>query len=297
MKRFTLIAVALLVVAGAAITIVQGEVFSFQTHDAGENGIVARQGSSQGFKELTTYGDYVCAVKVDGYVECYSNGADTHAIVSEVPAERFASVEISDEFACGITQNGTLRCWGNLDVTDTGGAMPQPTASPLPQPITTPDPPEIDPCEILHGRFFLPVDYESAWDADCVFRIDALDGGRRYYKYFRFTVLSTRGNPWVATLESEVDTYMYLWRWTADAKQWELVDENDDFEGLGTNSRIVWNPAVVDRYIIDVTTYHANTLGNFTLTLEEELGGNTQTAGIEPGRIGTSDPDIPLPSR
>lgn len=289
MKRFTPIVVALLVVAVAAITIIQGEVFSFQAHDAERSGIVAQQNSSQGFKELTTYDDYVCAIKVDGYVECYSNGADTHSIVSEVPAERFVSVEISDEFACGITQSGTLRCWGNLDVTDTGGAMPQPKA--------TPGAPEIDPCEILHGRFFLPVDYESAWDADCVFRIDASDGGSRYYKYFRFAVLSTGGNPWVATLESEVDTYMYLWRWNADAEQWDLVDENDDFEGLGTNSRIVWSPVVADRYIIDVTSYYSNTLGNFTLTLEEEFGGNPKTAGIEPGRIGTSDPDIPLPSR
>ena len=67
-------------------------------------------------------------------------------------------------------------------------------------------------------------------------------------------------------MTSDEDTYLVLCEYDTDDSI--SCVENDDYEGLGTNSKIEWTPSVDKAYQIEITTYEAETVGDFTLTLE-----------------------------
>ena len=70
-------------------------------------------------------------------------------------------------------------------------------------------------------------------------------------------------------LTSDEDTYMLLWEWDSDVQDFVFVDSNDDLATGNTNSRIEWTPVDGRTYLLDLTTYTANTLGDFTLNIGE----------------------------
>ena len=74
---------------------------------------------------------------------------------------------------------------------------------------------------------------------------------------------------------------MLLWEIDAATDELTLVDENDDIVQGNTNSRITWTPTQGNSYLIDLTTYNANTLGDFTLTIE---AGSASPQGSSSGQ-------------
>ena len=90
--------------------------------------------------------------------------------------------------------------------------------------------------------------------------------GDRYYRYVEFEALS--GDAWEAALASSEDTVLVLFEWDAASESWEFVEMNDDVEQDNTNSRIEWTSVAGQSYRLDVTTYEATTLGDFTLTVD-----------------------------
>ena len=119
-------------------------------------------------------------------------------------------------------------------------------------------------------------------------RDDVADGDR-YYRYVAFSATLV-GPSWIATLTSDdADTYMVLWEWDADQADYVLVDSNDDLEQDNANSRIEWTPVQGQHYLLDLTTYTANTLGEFTFTLEEGTASAQGQGSTGEQSIGQSD--------
>ena len=150
---------------------------------------------------------------------------------------------------------------------------PTPTVTPTPTPVP-------DPCQLVLPTDTLPVTVTGSWidDAECVYPVDLPDAasGDRYYRYVEFEVISASG-AWTATLTSSEDTYMLLWELDADTDILTFIDENDDIVQGNTNSGITWTPTEGKMYLLDLTTYEANTLGDFTLTIE---GGSSSMQGL-----------------
>lgn len=154
-------------------------------------------------------------------------------------------------------------------------ATPEPTATAVPEPA--------DPCFIpMPPGSSLPTTIESSWIEECVCprAIAGVEDGDRYYRYTSFSVRSVSAD-WIATLTSDHDTYMLLWEYDVASEQWSLVGENDDMAQGNTNSRIQWTPTEGKSYSIHITTYNANTLGDFTLSIESE-GANSQGSSYSP---------------
>ena len=169
-----------------------------------------------------------------------------------------------------------------------------PTPMPTPTPVTPAPTPVADACQMeMPAVFILPVTIEESWIEQCVlpYELEDVADGDRYYRYVAFSV-SLAPVPWIATVESdEEDTYMLLWELDDAAEEWTLVEENDDIErNVNTNSRIEWMPVAGKTYMIDITTWDADTLGDFTLTLEAK-GGTSQSSSAEngAGHVGLSD--------
>ncbi|MCY3542795.1 MAG: S8 family serine peptidase [Chloroflexi bacterium] len=147
-----------------------------------------------------------------------------------------------------------------------------------PTPTVTPTPtPEPDPCELdIPDTFTLPLTVTGSWidDTECVYPIELPDAesGDRYYRWVGFEAIFASGD-WTATLTSNEDTYMLLWEYDDDSADWILIDENDDIVRGNTNSGITWTPTQGKSYLLDLTTYKANTLGDFTLTIEAASSG------------------------
>ena len=126
---------------------------------------------------------------------------------------------------------------------------------PLPAPPTPPAP--TDPCiEPLAGLVTIIWD----WDEDaCASEVP----GRGYARYFSFTV--AQASEVTITLESEVDTYLYLRE--GQDRSGEPLHENDDLESGDTNSRIT-TPLAAGTYTVEATTYDPRQTGDFTLSFE-----------------------------
>ena len=169
-------------------------------------------------------------------------------------------------------------------------ATPEPTASPTPtatpEPTPTPtatvgsqaeasgsegeqDAPEPNACALRlpDGDGALPITIEGSWLEECVYphELEDVKDGDRYYRYVEIETLS--GDSWEAALESSEDTVLVLSVWDAASESWALVEMNDDIQQDNTNSRIEWTSVAGQSYLLDITTYEATTLGDFTLTL------------------------------
>ena len=85
------------------------------------------------------------------------------------------------------------------------------------------------------------------------------------------------------TLESEVDTYLYLRE--GDARSGGFLHENDDHDNAGlskTTDSQIKQTLPAGKYTIEATTYVAATAGSFTLTVSG-LSGTTAGPGPGPG--------------
>ena len=160
------------------------------------------------------------------------------------------------------------------------GATPEPTATMAPTATPTPVP---NPCELdLPAAGALPVTVEGSWIEECVYPLDLGDSvadGDRYYRSVTFTATVVAAD-WIATLTSEQDTYLILWEWDEDAEEYVRLTENDDITLGNTNSRIEWTPVLGQDYLLDLTTYTADTLGDFALTLESSTASGQNSQGL-----------------
>ena len=157
---------------------------------------------------------------------------------------------------------------------------PTPTATLVPgapTPTVTPTAtPEPDPCELVLPTGTLPLTVTGSWidDTECVYPVELPNAasGDRYYRWVGFEATFASVD-WTATLTSNEDTYMLLWEYDDDSGELTFVDENDDIVRGNTNSGITWTPTLGKSYLLDLTTYDANTLGDFTLTIEAASSG------------------------
>ena len=316
MKKLTLIAVALLMVVVAAVTVLAGgEALSFSAADApASKPIAQQQAQPQNYNSESYYfgPDFMCLIYGDTEtIECF--GSDAYSIVSAAPTERgFTRIDGGETYACAWNASDSFDyCWGSITrrpsttlptpeptvgPTPEPTSIPEPTAvpttvppgpNPTPEPTSTPEPtPDLADCQISIGSGTLPITATGTWtvDADCEYPIEAPGGGSpRYFNFAQFEVTSSQGQ-WTATLESTVDTYLYLWEYT-QAREYIAIAENDDGEGIGSNSRIAWTPVVGKTYVLDATTFNSNELGDFTLTITSSGGGSPQGTSIEQSEI------------
>ena len=149
-----------------------------------------------------------------------------------------------------------------------------------------PDDTEPNPCKLSLPDDPLPITIEGSWLAECVYpyELDDVRDGDRYYRYVEFETLSSES--WVTALESSEDTVLVLFELDAASESWVLVEMNDDIQPGNTNSRIEWTSVAGQSYLLDVTTYEATTLGDFTLTLNA-AAGSAQNSMIQPNTQST----------
>ena len=134
--------------------------------------------------------------------------------------------------------------------------------APDPQPVPEPEP-EAGACiESVDGDATV----EASWDDGCLSDKAALSGtGDRYARFYTFTLDEVADV--TITLESDEDAYLYLL--SGHGRSGTVLYEEDDIVyGVNTNSRLSENLDAGD-YTIEATTYHAQTDGDFTLTIEE----------------------------
>ena len=316
MKRFISVAAALAIVVVAAVAILaSGEVLSFSAPGAGDSVIdiaPADQAQPRDYdasSERYYFGpDFMCQIFVEGNIGCY--GSDAHDVVSEVPSGvGFSQIDGGDTYACAYhTTDRFNYCWGSITrrpstiqptATSEPTATPEATATALPPGVTpeataTSEPtasvgPATDSCEVpVPSSFTLPLTLSGSWTDDCVLAVELenVADGDRYFRWVGF-VPSVANSSWIATLTSEEDTVLVLWEWNSETEELDFVEMNDDLVQGNTNSRIEWTPAAGKTYVFGLTTYNANTLGDFTLMVEAGTA-SSQGATIEQG-IGHSD--------
>ena len=141
---------------------------------------------------------------------------------------------------------------GNFTLT-IGVAEPEPP---------TPEPPVVvAECVADLGTLSDDVTESGEWMQTC----GSENRSDRYARYFSFTI--EEGTELSIDLMSELDTYLFLLR--GEGRYGEIVEENDDadYEAGNFDSRIV-----VDldsgTYTLETTTYAAQAVGNFTLTID-----------------------------
>ena len=121
-----------------------------------------------------------------------------------------------------------------------------------------------DPCvEQLTGDGIVNGSWETG--SECLSENRDGDGTGAYARYYTFTLAEQ--SDLTITLESTVDTYLYLLE--GAGRDGEQIVENDDIDrdGDNYNSRIAGAFALGD-YTIEATTYEAEVSGTFTLTVE-----------------------------
>ena len=194
-------------------------------------------------------------------------------------------------------QNTIAALDDRITALETNASAPTPTVTPTPDPgAPTPTPtatatatPIPDPCRIdMPASSDLPVPLSGSWTQECVYslsreRIEEITGirlsaGSRYYRYTRFEVTAVGNGAWTATLESSKDTALFLWEWDEENEKRVFVAGNDDIARGNTNSKVSWTPTEGKVYYLDMTTYESQTLGDFTLTVDN---GSSDTQGME----------------
>ena len=166
---------------------------------------------------------------------------------------------------------------------------PIPTAvPPSPTPIAAP-PSDSDCLETIDGAGT----YEGTWTEtdNCLSQKRPTgEGGSAdadyYAQYYSFT-LDARSRVLI-TLESSEDTYLYLLR--GRGQEGGIVNFDDDITpSANLNSRIESDDLGVGTYTIEATTYHAQTAGAFTLTVEiTEAGSQPEPPPTQPDIVYTA---------
>ena len=289
MRKFMPVTLAIALVAIAAVAILtSGRAMSFSTSE--DNSDTPAPIYSSDSQTLFHFGpDFLCLIDDNGLIECL--GSDTHGVVSEAPTRSgFTEISGGDSYACAYHADSEFDyCWGSID-RQPSDAPPEPTPTeesaptveptqdpvatevpnatvePIPTPEATPEP---DPCELsLTDDLTLPVTLSGSWIEECGYPIELDDVavGDRYYRWVIFEAAVVNSS-WIATLESDEDTILILWQWDEEDEEWDFVEMNDDIVQGNTNSRIEWTPTQDQSYLLDLTTYTANTLGEFTLSI------------------------------
>ena len=308
MKRFIPVAAAVAIVVVAAVAILaSGEVLSFSAPGSDvsvDDRAPADQAQPQDYEgsgsQLYYFGpDFMCLIYTDTTIDCF--GSNTHGVVSGVPSGTgFTHIDGGETYSCAFHQATRFNyCWGSItlrpstiqptatpeptstpEATATAlppGVTPEPTATSAPQATATPEP---NPCRInLPTAFALPTSLTGSWISECVYQGEELENvadGDRYYRWTSFDVTGGTGS-WAATLTSDQDTVLVLFEWNTETDNWDFVEQNDDLAQGNTNSRIEWTPVLGTTYGFVMTTYTANTLGDFTLTLADGTA-NTQSS-------------------
>ena len=128
-------------------------------------------------------------------------------------------------------------------------------------------PPEPDVCI---QRIFGDQTIEGLWDDTCLSenRPDDEEGPGEGDYYARFYTVTVGEDKRVTiSLSSEEDTYLYLLE--GEGKDGDIVASNDDVTRyIDLNSRIVVDNLEAGAYTIEATTYHTETGGEFTLTVQ-----------------------------
>ena len=75
-------------------------------------------------------------------------------------------------------------------------------------------------------------------------------------------------------MTSDEDTFMVLSEIDGVTGVLTIVGVNDDIAPGNTNSQITWTPTQGNSYFVYLTTYDANTTGDFTLTIQEDSSGS-----------------------
>ena len=160
------------------------------------------------------------------------------------------------------------------------------TAPPSPTPIAAP-PSDTNCLETIDGDGT----YEGTWIDNCLSQKRPTgEGGSAdsdyYARYYSFT-LDARSRV-VITLESSKDTYLYLLR--DSGQEGGIVDSDDDITpSANLNSRIESDDLGAGIYTIEATTYHAQTAGAFTLTVEiTEAGSQPEPPPTQPDIVYTA---------
>ena len=297
MRKLIAFAAAIAVMVVFAFTILSDKVvlsFSEPLNIGVENTTPPNQAQPQDFGgsglQFSYFGpDFYCQIYTDFRVRCF--GSDEHGVVSDVPNETgFTQVDGGDTYACAANEiDDFVYCWGAITLRPTTiQPTVEPTIEPTPTEVvgtavptveatvepTVEPAPELHECQLgFPNNVVLPLNIiNGSWSEDCVYpvELDDVAAGDRYYKFIWFEALVSAS--WVATLESSEDTVLLLYEWDTERETWVFTEMNDDIVFGNTNSRIEWDAIAGQRYLLDITTYNANTLGDFTLTLEGQAG-------------------------
>ena len=165
----------------------------------------------------------------------------------------------------GAVPNNT---WGygfaRLLASDAATPTPEPTTSPeptpTPEPTSTPEPTAAPPAGSCVETVGSDGAINGSWAADCA--SSHPDRGGRYARYYTFSL--TEPAEVTITLESSVDTYLYLRE--GAGRDGNVMHENDDIVSGNTNSEIQ-ETLSAGTYTIEATTYDSGATGQFTLTV------------------------------
>ena len=162
-----------------------------------------------------------------------------------------------------------------------------PTAVPPSPTPTAAAPSDTDCLETIDGVGT----YEGIWTDICLSQNRPTgEGGSAdadyYARYYSFTLDAQ--SKVVVTLESSEDTYLYLLR--GRGQEGGIVNFDDDITpSANLNSRIESDDLGVGTYTIEATTYHAETVGAFTLTVEiTEAGSQPEPPPTQPDIVYTA---------
>ena len=179
--------------------------------------------------------------------------------------------------------------WGHgfarLLPSDVATATPEPTPEPTvtPEPTATPEPTPEPPADSCVETISADGTVSGSWGSDC-----ASEGrSGSYASYYTFTL--TESAEVSITLESSVDTYLYLRQ--GAGRDGNTQHENDDHDvaeftlASSTDSGISESLDAGD-YTIEATTYDADTAGDFSLS----VSGLPATAEPQP----TPEPTVTI---
>ena len=193
------------------------------------------------------------------------NDAGNYLAQLQLKEEEELDYEAQDTYLIGVvvsTEGGaSTEMLLRLRITDVEGdaVSPSPTASASPTPIATPT----DPCfEAISGA----VNIVRSWDSSCLSENRPNDGraGDYYARFFTFTI--DEAATVSITVNSQIDTYMYLMK--GSAKDGVIEVENDDLvQYVNLNAGIEDFALDAGSYTIEATAYDAEKSGNFRLVV------------------------------